>query len=163
MDVAPADLERLGEIPGRKILVGGAALPFYGVSRGTLDIDLEVEVASPEELEKVRNALERAGIPADVTADFEGWGMIPLPEGFHGRLEATRIRDLFVLEPVDYIFSKLRRGTEQDIEDCLAVVRARGIAPDSIRQRMKRLRLPVDPISHWFRRTFEQFMDMIEA
>ncbi len=163
MDLTPADLERLGEIPGRKILVGGAALPFYGVTRGTLDIDLEVEVSSPEELEKVRNVLERAGIAADVTADFEGWGMIPLPEGFRDRLETTQIHGLYVLEPVDYIFSKLRRGTEQDIEDCLAVIQARGIAPDAIRQRMKRLRLPVDPISHWFKRTFEQFMSMIEA
>lgn len=163
MDVTPEALERLGDIPRRKLLVGGAALPFYGVNRGTLDIDLEIQADSQEEFDRIREAIEASGLVADVTANFEGWGMIPLPEGFRERVIPTPIRNLFVLDPVDYVFSKLRRGTEQDIEDCLAVVRARAIRPRDIRERKRLLRLPLDPVSHVFNRIFDRFMEAIES
>jgi len=143
------------------ILIGGAALPFYGVERGTVDIDFEIQTDSVELIASANEKLEAAGISADASGDINGWGQIPLPEGYRSRIIATDIEHVSVLNPLDYIYSKLRRGTGQDVEDCLAVSKAQKVPKDEIEQHRSLVKLPADPLSLQFNRAVDAFLDLL--
>lgn len=54
----------------------------------------------------------------------------PLREGNHALFKEMSFLYLGVLNDYDLIISKLFRGTQVDIDDCLALVKYRGVAID---------------------------------
>jgi hypothetical protein len=104
------------------ILVGAQALPYYGVeARATMDIDAEIVRG---DLEEVYFELKKRGFESDLSENISGWSVISLPRGYRDRAITIYQDDhlkVSVLSPYDFIIMKLRRGTEQDLEDCLNV------------------------------------------
>ena len=122
-------IELLREFAGSRktslqiLLLGGLALQHYGMKdRATIDVDAEVE----GEMEEVFTFLKANNIPADMGENISGWSVVAMPQGYRER--AIEIyRDAFlkvkVLHPLDFIIAKLRRFTEEDIEDAIFVAR----------------------------------------
>lgn len=102
-------------------LLGGLALQYYGMEdRATVDIDAEVK----GDLEGLFHFLKIKNVPADLGEDVSGWSVIAMPPGYRDR-SATIYKDALlevkVLNPLDFIIAKLRRFTEEDIQDALFV------------------------------------------
>jgi len=153
------DIEKLQEIECKKIIVGGAALIFYDVERGTFDIDIQIDVSTQKEFNAIQDFLDENNIEADLTTNFEDWGQVPLPEGFNERLILTEINNLYVLNPVDYIFSKLRRGSIQDVKDCVDVFKTQNVQLEELILAKEAIELPLDPISNTFNKIFDVFIE----
>jgi len=104
------------------IIVGAQALVYYGVDyRITMDIDAEVIRG---DVEKIYLELKNMGYVSDLSENISGWSVISMPKGYRQRaMEIYKDENLkiSVLNPYDFILMKLRRGTNQDIEDALAV------------------------------------------
>ena len=103
------------------ILIGGLALQAYGVhDRVTVDVDGELA----GELEPLLEFLRSRQVPADLGENISGWSVVAMPPGYRDRTSVwyedgkLRIR---LLHPVDFVIAKLRRGTEQDLEDAQEV------------------------------------------
>jgi len=122
------------------IIVGAHALPFYGVeSRYTRDIDAEVLQG---DLYELKDFLESLGIEADLTENFSGWSVILMPSDYREKAitvyESPHL-NIKVLDPYDFILSKLRRGTQSDIEDALKVAKnLKDFNPDRLKERIER-------------------------
>jgi hypothetical protein len=104
------------------ILIGGLALQAYGVhDRITVDIDGELA----GELEPLLEFLRSRQVPADLGENISGWSVVAMPPGYRDRTsvwhEDGRLR-IRLLHPVDFVIAKLRRGTEQDLDDAQEVV-----------------------------------------
>lgn len=104
------------------ILIGGLALQAYGVhERVTVDVDGELA----GELEPLLEFLRARQVPADLGENISGWSVVAMPPGYRDRTSVwhedgkLRIR---LLDPVDFVIAKLRRGTEQDLDDAQEVV-----------------------------------------
>jgi hypothetical protein len=84
--------------------------------------------------------LKAKGIPSDLGEDVSRWSVVSLPSGYRKRAK-TIFRDKFlnvkVLHPADFIISKLRRFTDQDIQDALFVTEKYGIKAGDILKAMK--------------------------
>ena len=108
--------------PLELILVGALALPFYDVEfRFTYDLDAEIETGN---LEKLYYYLKSKGFESDLTENISGWSVISMPSGYRERSRIVYQDNLLtvrILSPEDFVMMKLRRGTNQDIEDALAV------------------------------------------
>jgi hypothetical protein len=104
------------------IIVGAQALTYYGVDyRITMDIDAEVIRG---DVEKIYLELKNMGYVSDLSENISGWSVISMPKGYRQRtIEIYKDENLkiSILNPYDFILMKLRRGTNQDIEDALAV------------------------------------------
>lgn len=102
-------------------LLGGLALQYYGMrDRATIDIDAEVK----GDLEGLFNFLKIKHIPADLGEDISGWSVITMPPGYRDRavtIFSDTLLEVKVLSPLDFIIAKLRRFTEEDIQDALFV------------------------------------------
>jgi len=103
------------------ILIGGLALQAYGVhDRVTVDVDGELA----GELEPLLEFLRSRQVPADLGENISGWSVVAMPPGYRDRTsvwhEAGKLR-IKLLHPVDFVIAKLRRGTEQDLEDAQEV------------------------------------------
>jgi hypothetical protein len=114
------------------ILIGGLALQAYGVhDRVTVDVDGELA----GELEPLLEFLRSRQVPADLGENISGWAVVAMPPGYRDRTsiwhedEKLRIR---LLHPVDFVIAKLRRGTEQDLEDAQEVVIRFHLSPAEI-------------------------------
>jgi hypothetical protein len=114
------------------ILIGGLALQAYGVhERVTVDVDGELA----GELEPLLEFLRARQVPADLGENISGWSVVAMPPGYRDRTSVwhedggLRIR---LLHPVDFVIAKLRRGTEQDLDDAQEVVRRFHIFPPDI-------------------------------
>jgi len=150
------DIERIAHIGKRKILIGGSALPFYGCyHRGTFDMCIEVEVQSMGELEAIQSSIKGVNPSCDVTGNIDGWCMIPLPTGFRDRVKETGMPTLYILDPEDYVLSKLRRATQEDIQDALEVMKVQGLTVDLIQDRASMITLPMDPVSFLFKQNLQ--------
>ena len=119
------------------ILLGGLALHHYGMKdRATRDIDAEVR----GNIDRLTAYLKAKGIPSDLGEDISRWSVVSLPSGYRKRAK-TIWRDKFlevkVLHPADFIIAKLRRFTEQDIEDALFVAGKYGIKAGGLLKAMK--------------------------
>ncbi|MDX8410941.1 MAG: DUF6036 family nucleotidyltransferase [Mariprofundaceae bacterium] len=159
-EVTHEDIERLSALIQQPcIVLGGAALPFYGVQRGTEDIDIEIQATSYEEVAEISERLKSEGIDGDVSGDASGWGMIPLPDGYRDRAIQTDITHIKVLHPLDFVHSKLRRGTIDDVSDCKAVCATQQISDEEIRAHLKLVKLPADPISAVYLRMIDRFCE----
>jgi hypothetical protein len=114
------------------ILIGGLALQAYGVhERVTVDVDGELA----GELEPLLEFLRARQVPADLGENISGWSVVAMPPGYRDRTSVwhedggLRIR---LLHPVDFVIAKLRRGTEQDLDDAQEVVMRFHIPPADI-------------------------------
>lgn len=114
------------------ILIGGLALQAYGVhDRGTVDVDGELD----GELEPLLEFLRSRQVPADLGENISGWSVVAMPPGYRDRTSVwhedgtLRIR---LLHPVDFVIAKLRRGTEQDLDDAQEVTARFHVTPSEI-------------------------------
>ncbi|MCA9471072.1 MAG: DUF6036 family nucleotidyltransferase [Nitrospirales bacterium] len=146
------------------LLVGGLALQAYGYSdRATVDIDGELI----GEFESLLDFLHKKQIPADLSENFSGWSIVAMPPGYRDRSsvwhEDAGIR-LRLLHPVDFIVSKLRRGTDQDLQDAHYVVRRFGIDKFSIVAAVERAitASPKDTAIYLFKKSVENFLNQLD-
>ena len=114
--------------PLELILVGALALPFYGVEfRITYDLYAEVETGN---LEKLYFFLKEKGFESDLSKNIAGWSVIALPFGYKERAKVVYQDNLLtikILSLENFIIMKLRRGTNQDIQDALAVAKKQSV------------------------------------
>jgi hypothetical protein len=115
------------------LLVGALALQAYGYqNRLTRDLDAEV-VGS---IEPLTDFLRQHSIPADLTTNFSGWSVVSMPPGYRDRatnlIHQSNLR-VRLLAPVDFVISKLRRGTDLDLDDAGFVAKRYQLTPDEIR------------------------------
>lgn len=77
------------------------------------------------ELEPLLEFLRSRQLPADLGEDISGWSVVGMPPGYRDRTsvwhEEGKLR-VRLLHPVDFVIAKLRRGTEQDLEDAQEAV-----------------------------------------
>lgn len=116
------------------ILIGGLALQHYGLKdRTTIDIDAEVK----GNIEALFNFLKHKEIPSDMGEDIAGWSVVTMPPGYRERAIQIYKDDkltLKVLHPIDFIIAKLRRATDEDMEDAAYMVKRFGIGPEEIKE-----------------------------
>lgn len=123
-------LQRLGQSffqPGLVYLVGGTTLVYEGLRAQTLDVDISFEVADEDHsrfIAVVRDLKERLlmNIEEASPADF-----IPLPLGFRERSEFIGRYgqlDIFHFDLYSTALSKIERGTDDDFEDVLLLLRS---------------------------------------
>jgi hypothetical protein len=114
------------------ILLGGLALQFYGMSeRATVVLDAEVD----GDLEALFQFLKSRRVPSDLSENISGRSIVAMPPGYRERVVTIYQGSLLrigVLSPPDLIIAKLRRSTEEDMEDALFVARQRNITPEEI-------------------------------
>jgi hypothetical protein len=121
------------------IVTGGIARHFYDIPRTTVDIDAEIDCSDNKFLDIIE-AIEKNKIIAHVDLNIDSWGMIPLPEGYKERA-VFKFKDknvtIKVMDKLDYLFSKLARGTEEDINDALEVIKKYNITSKDFEDRYK--------------------------
>lgn len=115
------------------LLVGALALQAYGYQdRLTRDVDAEVTGS----VEALAGFFHERQIPADLTENFSGWSIVAMPPGYRERatdlVQQTQLR-VRLLAPVDFVISKLRRGTDLDLDDASFVVTRFGVTSDQVR------------------------------
>jgi hypothetical protein len=115
------------------LLVGALALQAYGYqNRLTRDVDAEV-VGS---IEPLTDFLRQHSVPADLTTNFSGWSVVSMPPGYRDRatdlVNRTNLR-VRLLSPIDFVISKLRRGTDLDLDDAAFVTKRFRLTSDQVR------------------------------
>ncbi len=147
------------------ILLGGLALQYYGMeNRATVDIDAEVR----GDIEGVFNFLRSNNIPADMGENVSGWSVVGMPPGYRERvvgIYSDEFLQVNVLHPLDFVIAKLRRFTEEDIEDALFVVRKYNIRGDEIETSAEAAirNSPKDTALFVFRRNIDIFVSKCKA
>lgn len=121
----------------RIILLGGLALHYYGMeNRSTIDLDAEIE----GDLEGVFNFLKSKKIPSDLSENISGWSVVAMPHGYRDRVSRvfqSEYLEVDILAPTDFVISKIRRFSEEDIEDALFVVKKYDLKKEDIAQAAK--------------------------
>lgn len=116
------------------ILIGGLALAYYGMEdRATIDIDAEIK----GDVDSLFNFLKSKNIPSDIGEDMSGWSVIAMPSGYRERaltVEKDELLTVKILSPLDFIVAKLRRFTEEDLEDALFVAKRFDIKPEDVQK-----------------------------
>lgn len=86
-------------------------------SKGTLDIDAEIR-CEPSFYERLVRHLSDREIQFNIGEDIDHWSVVSLPTGYRRRTK-TIYREkgvvIKVLDPLDFIASKLLRGIDQDL------------------------------------------------
>lgn len=109
------------------LLIGRLAMYAYGSSEAQTD-DVNAELR--QDVERVGAFLKQHGIPSNLSENISGWSIVSLPPGYRNRTKMLHEREnlrVAVLEPTDFVISKLRRGTEQDFTDAEFVARRYGV------------------------------------
>ena len=147
------------------LLVGGLALQAYGYSdRVTIDVDGELS----GEFDPLLNFLQKHNVPADLSENFSGWSIVAMPPGYRDRSslwhEEAGIQ-LRLLNPVDFIIAKLRRGIDQDLDDAEYVAQRYGIPPTAIQTSAEAAisASPKDTAIFLFRKTVENFIQRLAS
>jgi hypothetical protein len=116
------------------IFVGGLALHYYGKKdRATVDIDAEIK----GNVDELINFLKEKNIPSDIGENISSWSVVSMPSGYRERAISIYNDNLLqakVLHPVDFIIAKLRRFTEEDLEDAIFVAKKFNVSSDDIRK-----------------------------
>ena len=138
--VIPALLEYVRETddPLDLILVGGLALQAYGLTdRVTRDVDGEL-VGDVHEL---ATFLRKRRVPADLGENMSGWSVVAMPPGYRERAtvfhEEANLR-VRLLAPTDFVIAKLRRGTDQDLDDAEFVADTFHVSASDVRTAAER-------------------------
>ncbi|NOZ68716.1 MAG: hypothetical protein GXP46_05630 [Deferribacteres bacterium] len=144
------------------LLIGGLAMSFYGLPRYTIDIDAEIKCSDKIYFELIEY-LKKENVSFNISDNISGWGIIPLPAGYRDRAQTVYKGDyliLKVLEPVDFVFSKLLRGTEEDFGDASEVINKYGITRDLLLEREKLIHFPKDPETLFFKKKFRHLLEL---
>ncbi len=147
------------------ILFGGLSLHYYGLKeRRTIDVDGEVK----GDVEGLFNFLKSKKIPSDIGEDISHWSVISMPPGYRERAIEIYTDDLLtvkVLHPLDFIIAKLRRSTDEDIEDALFVAKRYNIRAKDIKEAadMAIENSPKDTAIFIFRKNIELFIKKINT
>ncbi|HEX9757929.1 MAG TPA: DUF6036 family nucleotidyltransferase [Nitrospiria bacterium] len=116
------------------ILIGGLALHFYGKKeRVTVDVDAEVK----GDLEGLFHFLKGHQIPADLSENISGWSVVGMPPDYQERtlvVYEDALLKVKILSPVDFIVAKLRRFSEEDINDGIFVAKKYNIKPEQVKE-----------------------------
>lgn len=147
------------------ILTGGLAMSFYGSPRYTVDIDGEIN-CEEELYDGLTEYLRKKKINFNLSENISGWSIVPLPEGYRERATPVYHGErliIKVLEPVDFVFSKLLRGTEEDFQDILAVIKTYNISPEKLLEREKLVRYPKDPETFFFKKKFQHLLELLRS
>lgn len=159
-------IEKFAQAKGKKIeliLVGGLALSCYGIPRATLDIDAEIKCGEDTYFELLEY-LKKEGIAANISENISGWGIIGLAQNYRKRARIVyrgRNLTLRILEPVDFVLSKLLRGTEEDFKDALGVIKKFQISQLKLKKRVKLIAFPKDPETIFFRKKFAHLLGLL--
>jgi hypothetical protein len=151
------------KVPVGLLVIGGVAMELYGLPRNTDDIDAEI-TCSPDVYERLVLRLGERGIACNISDDIDHWGMIPLPAGYRERAQTVyseRGFEIRILDPLDFIASKLRRAIAQDIEDALLVAEKFNLSMDKISAHLGKIKLPMSTETFGFKKNvniFEQQM-----
>ncbi|MFN3479893.1 MAG: DUF6036 family nucleotidyltransferase [Thermodesulfovibrionales bacterium] len=139
------------------IIVGGLAMQAYGLSlRKTVDLDGEIK-ASDESYLKVIRELTKKSVVCNISDNLDRWGVIPMPDGYRERSTVYHQKTnltVKILDPVDFVISMLRRGTEEDLQDAEEVVKHFNIRKSDIASRLEIISLPKDTESLLFKKLF---------
>ncbi len=145
------------------LLIGGLAMGVYGIPRHTVDIDAEI-TCSDDVYYELTDYLRQKGVAFNLSGDISGWGIIPLPSGYRERAHTVSESGLLVLktlDPVDFVFSKLRRGTGEDFNDAVEVIRTFDIDEQALQERIKLVHFPKDPETLFFKKKYRHLLDLI--
>lgn len=157
------ELSRRG-LKARIIAVGRSALELYGIeSEYTQDIDFEL-VADERTWEEIDEIIGELGIRADYGEDFDRWSVVPMPEGYRKRVNCVIKRgevEVCVLDPVDYVIAKMRRGTEEDERDAIAVIRKFNLKREEIEKSLELIRPIRDVEFFLFKKRMERFFSRV--
>lgn len=146
------------------LLIGGLAMSVYGISRFTVDIDAEIK-CSEKIYYELLDHLKEEGLAFNIGENIAGWGIIPIPEGYRERATiAYKGKRLVikVLDPADFIFSKLLRGTEQDFADAIDVIKKFRITPDDIKKREVLIKYPRDSETLFYKKKLQHLFELME-
>lgn len=146
------------------IVIGGVAMELYGLPRGTMDIDAEISCDGVF-YEKLVRHLHGRGIQFNIGDDIDHWGLIPLPSGYRDRARTIYDEDgtvVKILDPLDFIVSKLRRGIDQDLDDALAVARHFSLSSHDISEHMGKIKYPMSEETFLFRKRADLFLETLE-
>lgn len=156
---------RQAGVPVDVLLVGALALQAYGYqNRLTRDVDAEV-VGSVEAL---AGFFRQHHIPADLTSNFSGWSVVAMPPGYRERatdlVHHTHLR-VRLLAPLDFIISKLRRGTDLDLGDAEFVAKRFGITGEQVHASAEAALAvsPQDTALFLFQKTVELFCKSLSS
>ena len=115
------------------ILVGGLALQAYGfANRVTVDLDGELV----GELNPLVRFIQSRHVPADLGENMSGWSVVAMPPGYRERTTVFHKEaglTLRLLGAADFVIAKLRRGTEQGLDDAEFVANKFNITASEIR------------------------------
>lgn len=145
------------------LLVGGLAMSFYGIPRFTADIDGEIN-CNEEIYFGLLEYFKKEKTPCNISDNINGWGIVPLPEGYRSRARIVyKSKELIlkILEPIDFVFSKLLRGTEEDFQDIVSVIKKYRITKDELKEREKNINFPRDPETLFFKKKFSHLMELL--
>lgn len=156
------------------VIIGGLAMQIYmgetssksatkqnsGYHRVTNDLDAEVS-ASEKDFNLLLDFLHKRKIPCNIGEDIDRWGIAPMPKGYRERARTIREDKITirVLHPVDFIYSKLRRSSQEDIEDIKAIISHYGITKEDILKMKELIRFPKDEATLLFNKIFEHLME----
>lgn len=147
------------------ILIGGLAMSFYGSPRYTIDMDAEIKCEEGL-YDELIEYLRKKDINFNLSENISGWGLVPLPEGYRERASVVyqgKRLIVKILEPVDFVFSKLVRGTEEDFKDILDVIKKYNISPDKLLEREKLIKYPRDPETFFFKKKFQHLLSLLSS
>ena len=108
--------------------------------------------------------LRKENISFNIGENISSWGVIPLPANYTERSQTVYQSDYLtikILDPVDFVFSKLLRGTEEDFNDAIAVVRKYNITRDSLVEWERLIQFPKDPETLFFKKKFKHLLELI--
>lgn len=164
------DIEKIIELLGKFteenkkaleiILIGGLALQHYGLKeRATVDIDAEVK----GDLEELFVFLKSKKIPSDIGENISNWSVINMPPLYRERaitIYKDGLLTVKVLHPLDFIIAKLRRFTDEDLEDALFVANKFNLRQEDVKGAANSAieNSPADTALFIFRKNIELFL-----
>jgi len=146
------------------LVVGGLAMDFYGIPRYTIDIDAEIKCSNKIYFELIEY-LRKENISFNIGENISRWGIIPLPTNYMERAKnvyQSEYLTILILDPVDFVYSKLLRGTEEDFNDAAAVIRKYNITKDSLIERERLVQFPKDTETLFFKKKFQHLLELID-
>ena len=141
------------------LLIGGLALQAYGYSE-RVTVDVHGELVG--ELDPLVTFLQQRHIPADLGENISGRSIVAMPPGYRDRTsvwhEESGLR-LRLLEPVDFIIARLRRGTDQGLDDASYVATQFRILPTAVQASVEAAieASPQDTALFLFKKTVQNF------
>jgi hypothetical protein len=159
-------LEEYVRRSGRRLdvlLIGRLALYAYGSQEARTE-DVDAELA--QDVEEVGAFLKQHGVPSNLSENISGWSIVSLPPGYRERVRLLHHKDnlrISLLDPTDFIVSKLRRGTEQDLADAEFVARQHRVTAQAVRSAAESAvtASPKDTALFVFRKTVELFLQRL--